>query len=288
MSDFWSGWIIILTSVNLILLTWILFANRKTSKPAGETTGHSHDGLEEYDNALPGWWFNLFVITLVFTVAYLILFPGFGKFEGVLGWTSTNQWEKEVASVEGKFNKAFEEFADLPVEQLAGNDKALKMGQRMFSNNCAVCHGSDARGAYGFPNLTDNDWLYGGSPEAIKASIINGRNGAMPAWAAVLDADSVKNVVQHVQNLSGNGPANAAGAKVYASYCASCHMPDGTGNQAMGAPNLTDNIWLYGGDAGQITHSVMKGRNGAMPAHKDLLSEEKIHLLTGYIYSLSK
>lgn len=287
MSDFWSGWIIILTSLNLVLITWLLFANRQNTNQ-GEKTGHVYDGLEEYDNPLPAWWFNMFVITLVFGVIYLALYPGMGKWEGFLGWTSKGQWEREVAKVEGQFNKAYEQFAGLSVEELSETPKAKKMGQRLFSNNCAVCHGSDGRGAFGFPNLTDNDWLYGGSPDAIKASITQGRAGVMTPWGSILDDNAVNDVVQHVQSLSGNGESSENGSKVFTTYCAACHMPDGTGNQVLGAPNLTDDIWLYGGDAGQIKHTVVKGRNGLMPAHKELLNEEKIHLLTAYVYGLSK
>jgi cytochrome c oxidase cbb3-type subunit 3 len=288
MSEFWSGWIIILTSINLVLVVWLLFANRKVTGEEGKTTGHVYDGVEEYDNALPGWWFQLFVLTLVFSAAYLVLYPGFGSFKGVLGWTQINQWEREVERVENKFAEAYQQFAGLSVDELSDNSKAKKMGQRLFANNCALCHGSDGGGAFGFPNLADGDWLYGGSPEAITASITYGRKGSMPPWGNVLDTESIDAVVQHVQNLGGNAEASEKGSQVYATYCATCHMGDGTGNLAMGAPNLADDVWLYGGDAGQIKHTVVKGRNGQMPAHKELLSEEKIHLLTAYVYGLSK
>ena len=287
MASFWSFWIIILTSANLIALVWVLFGNRKDlSHTTENTTGHEFDGIEELDNPLPGWWFYMFVITIVWGVGYLMLYPGLGNFQGLLGWTSVKQHEERVAAAEETYRGMRDRYLAMEIEQVAADPAALKMGQRLFGNNCAQCHGSDAMGAYGFPNLTDDDWLYGGSPEAIKATLINGRQAAMPAWEGPLGPQGVADVTAYLMSLN-NRDANSgnpkAGEKQYQTYCVACHGAD-----AMGAPNLTDGIWLYGGREDQITHTLRVGRNGVMPSFSDKLSEDKIHLLTAYVYSLSR
>ncbi len=291
MSSFWSLWIIVLTMVTIIGITWLLFANRKSTNAGPDsTTGHEYDGIEEYDNPLPAWWFYMFVITIVFGLLYLAAYPGLGNFKGFLNWTQVNQWESEVAEAEQRYGAIFAEYRGMSVENVAKDDKALKMGQRMFANNCAQCHGSDARGSYGFPNLTDSEWLYGGSPEQIKMSIIQGRAGAMPPWQAALGDEGIVNVTHYVMSLSGrevDQTKASAGTEKYQMFCTSCHGADGKGNVMFGAPDLTNNIWLYGGSQGLIQRSIRNGRNGKMPAHSELLSEDKIHLLTAYVYSLS-
>ncbi len=292
MSTFWSLWIIVLTSIMIIGTVWILFANRKTKNTGPDaTTGHIYDGIEEYDNPLPAWWFYLFVITIVYSIGYLIAYPGMGNFKGVLGWTQVNQYEKQVAKAEQKYGAIFAQYRDMPVEQLIQDTKALKMGQRMFANNCAQCHGSDARGSYGFPNLTDGEWLFGGTPDLIKTSIVQGRSGVMPAWGTPLGDEGVVNVSNYVLSLSGRDvdvDSAAAGKEKFAMFCASCHGAEGTGNIAFGAPDLTNNIWLYGGSPGLVQRTIRSGRNGQMPSHENVLSEDKIHLLTAYVYSLSQ
>ena len=292
MSSFWSLWIIILTTVTLVGIVWILFANRKTKNTGPDaTTGHVYDGIEEYDNPLPAWWFYMFVVTIIFGIGYLIAYPGMGSFKGVLGWTQVNQWEKQVAKAELRYGAIFAEFRDMPVAEVANDKRALKMGQRMFANNCAQCHGSDARGSFGFPNLTDAEWLYGGSPEQIKQTINNGRSGLMPAWGAALGDDGVANVSHYVRSLSGrevDSEKAAAGEAKFAMFCVSCHGADGKGNVLFGAPDLSNNIWLYGGSQGLVQRTIRNGRNGQMPVHKKTLSEDKIHLLTAYVYSLSQ
>lgn len=191
MSAFWSAWVSVITLAVILGCTWLLFATRKSQKfndTTEEKVGHAFDGIEEYDNPLPQWWFKMFLGTVIFGLVYLVLYPGLGSFQGLLGWTSHNQWEEEMAHAEEVYKPVFAKYAAISVEdlQLPENEKGLKMGQRMFGNNCAVCHGSAGTGAHGFPNLTDNDWLYGGAPATIKASIVNGRNGGMPPWGAVL------------------------------------------------------------------------------------------------------
>lgn len=298
MSTFWSLWVIAIVVINIGGAVWLLLANRKVEIRGEQalndkvhTTGHAYDGIEEYDNPLPAWWFKMYLLTVVFAVVYLILYPGFGNFKGVLGWTSEGQWEKEIARAEERYGPLFAKYSAMPVEELAVHPEALKMGGRLFANNCSVCHGTDGRGSYGFPNLADDDWLYGGNPEAIKTSITNGRTAVMAAWGPVIGEQSVHNVAHYVLSLSDRNHDEAAadeGQQVFATYCTACHGQDGTGDQTVGAPNLTDEIWLYGGSLEMIKHTVRGGRNGQMPAHDELLSDDKIHLLTAYVYSLSQ
>ena len=297
MSTFWSVWIIVIVTINIAGAVWLLFANRKVevrsdaAEGRSQKTGHVYDGIEEYDNPLPRWWFNMFILTVVFSVIYLILYPGMGNFKGLLGWTSEGQWQEQMAEAEARYGPLFARYHDTPVEELSATPEALKMGARLFANNCSQCHGSDGRGSYGFPNLADDSWLYGGSPEAIRTSIANGRAGAMPAWGSVIGETGVDNVTHYIFSLGDrdhDASKAEAGAAVYQAYCASCHGPGGEGNQVMGAPNLTDDVWLYGGSPEYVKHSIRAGRNGRMPAHKDLLKEDKIHLLTAYVYSLSR
>lgn len=295
MSAFWSIWISVITLAVIFGCTWLLFATRKSEKfkdTTDETVGHEFDGIKEFDNPLPRWWFQMFVGTVIFALGYLALYPGLGNFKGLLGWTSHNQWEAEMAYAEEVYKPVFAKYAALSVEELQLSDNAtgLRMGQRMFANNCSVCHGTGGQGAYGFPNLTDNDWLYGGEPDTMMDTIINGRQGGMPAWSAVLGEDGVQDVTHYVLSLSGaehDGLSADRGKTQFQTLCAACHAADGLGNKALGAPNLTDNIWLYGGSFAQIAHTLRVGRAGVMPAHKDLLSEDKIHLIVAYVYSLS-
>jgi cytochrome c oxidase cbb3-type subunit 3 len=292
MTSFWSWWVIILTVISYALVFWILLANRKVDNRDPEaTTGHAADGIEEYDNPLPAWWFAMFMITLLFGIGYLIVYPGMGNFQGLLGWTQINQWQTQVDKADKKFSAQRLEFLAMPVEEVAQSRPALKMGQRMFSNNCSQCHGADAKGSYGFPNLTDGDWLYGGDPTSIKTSVTYGRMAAMPAWGPMLGDEGVRNVTAYVMRMSSRDVDDEhadAGKTQYDMVCVACHMPDGSGNPAFGAPNLSNGIWLYGGEAEDIAHTIRAGRNGVMPAHEELLSADKIHIITAYVYSLNQ
>lgn len=300
MSTFWSLWIIILTVTNLVLLLWILFANRKRAVVGEEskeakTTGHEYDGIEEYDNPLPRWWFYMFLLTFAFTIAYLIIYPGLGAYKGIEwkdtgAWTSVGELRADQAEAEKLYAETYGVYSKMPIEELATNPDALKMGFRLFANNCAVCHGSDGGGNPGFPNLTDKDWLWGGTPEKILETLVHGRKAAMPAWGSLLGEKGIAEATEYVLSLSGaeHDAAKAAiGKKHYETNCAACHGIDGKGNQLMGAPNLTDDIWLYGGEPATIRQTLRHGRNGVMPAQKDLLKEDRIHLLAAYVYSLS-
>lgn len=293
MSSFWSGWIIVITLVNILGCLWLLWWTRKKSDDTiadGESMGHSFDGIEELNTPLPRWWLQLFYITIAFAFIYLLLYPGFGRFAGLLGWTSSGQWEMEVERADNQFNRIFRDFAAVPVEGLVNNPDAMQAGERLFGTNCAICHGSDAKGSPGFPNLTDKDWLYGGSPDAIQTTLTNGRRGMMPPMAAALgNEQGVKDVAAYVLSLSGlQGSGDAEAGKARFMVCAACHGMEGKGNPAMGAPNLTDDVWLYGNSEADVIQAITQGRNGVMPAFGEQLSPERIHVLTAYIYSLSQ
>lgn len=296
MSTFWNLWIIGITLINLVLVFWVLMANRKVAvndeaDPENKTTGHVYDGIEEFDNPLPKWWFQMFLATFIFAAIYLVLYPGLGSFKGVLGWTQINQLEREEQKADNRYAEIYGNFAELPIEEVAEDSKALKMGLRLFANNCAVCHGADGGGNYGFPNLTDTDWLYGGSAEKIKETLMLGRAGQMPAWGDILGEENIAKVTEYVLSLSGrahNADEANGGAKVFAQSCVACHSADGTGSHLVGAPNLADDVWLYDGSPAGIRQSIRKGRAGVMPSQKDKLKADKIHLLSAYVYSLSQ
>ncbi|WP_264312284.1 cytochrome-c oxidase, cbb3-type subunit III [Pseudomonas putida] len=302
MTTFWSTYISVLTIGSLIGLTWLLLSTRKgqSTDTTDQTMGHSFDGIEEYDNPLPKWWFWLFVGTLVFSVGYLILYPGLGNWKGILpgydnGWTGVNEWQKEMDKADAKFGPIFAKYAAMPVEEVAKDPQALKMGSRLFASNCSVCHGSDAKGAYGFPNLTDKDWRWGGEPETIKASIMNGRHGVMPAWAEVIGEQGVADVAAFVlTNLDGRSlpegvKADAAkGKEIFAGNCVACHGPEAKGTPAMGAPDLTHpQAFIYGSSFAQLQQTIRYGRQGQMPAQAEIQGNDKVHLLAAYVYSLS-
>ena len=292
MTDFWSGWIIVLTAITYVLLAWLLLGNRKITQTGEEkTTGHVYDGIEEYDNPMPAWWIKMFVLTMLFGIGYLIAYPGLGKWPGLLNWTSAQQWEGDVEEARLENEALYAGFLEQDAATLAENDQAMRIAKRVFANNCAVCHGTDGKGSYGFPNLTDNDWLYGGEPAQIAQSIHDGRSGVMPSWLSALGNEGVASMAAYVQALSsGNtdAPELAESKQKYAMFCSACHGPTGDGNIAMGAPRLNDDIWLYGGDAGSIMQTLTKGRSGKMPRHAEMLSEAKIHLLSSYVYQLSR
>ena len=294
-SSFWNWYIAIPTIVGVVGLIALLVWLSVGAAPSGgkvETMGHVwDDDLEELNNPLPRWWLILFYITVFFSAGYLAWYPGLGEFRGSLRWTQVDQYELELIRAEQEYGPLFEKFHQEPIESLVGSEEALEMGERLYATYCTGCHGSDAGGGPGYPNLRDDDWLYGGEPDAIKTSISAGRAGVMPPWEESLGADGVANVTQYVLQLSGrevDEQAAQAGQKLFEANCASCHMPDGTGNPALGAPNLTNSIWLYGGSAKAVQASIANGRQGQMPAHGEFLGDAKVHLLANYIYSLSQ
>ncbi len=293
MTSGWSWYVIVLTLANIVACLWLIrwTAQRRPGERAREaTTGHTWDGdLQEYNNPLPRWWLWLFYITIGFALLYLVLFPGLGAFQGLLGWTQRGQYQQEMAQAQAQYGPIFERYAKVPITQLSQDPEALQIGQRLFLNNCAACHGSDGGGGVGFPSLRDDEWLYGGKPEAIQTSILQGRQGVMPPFGPVLGTQGVEQVAAYVLSLSGRqaDPQQvAAGRQKFQQFCIACHGPDAKGNPAIGAPNLTNDIWLYGGAPGVVRQTITHGRSGKMPAHKDVLGAEKAHLLAAYVYSL--
>jgi len=292
-SGFWSWFISIIVIGGIAWMVYLLKGNSKATGETGVPTGHVWDeNLEELNNPLPRWWLYLFYITIFFSIGYLILYPGLGSFKGVLGWSEVGQYNDEVKAADAEYGPLFSQYEKTPIAELATNAKAVKAGERLFVTYCSVCHGSDARGAPGFPNLRDNDWLHGGSPDKIEETIMNGREGVMPAWEGPLGGEQgVKEVAEYVMQLAGRSNIDQkladAGKTRFDTFCVGCHMPDGTGNQMLGAPNLTDNIWLYGGSPRTIRETIAKGRHGKMPAHSEFLGKAKVHVLAAYVYSLT-
>ena len=304
MTTFWSWYITLLTVGSLVALFWLIFATRKSEvhkNPTEQTMGHSFDGIEEYDNPLPKWWFMLFLGTLVFSVGYLLLYPGLGNFKGLLpgyedGWTQVNQWQREMDRADELYGPIFAKYAAMPIEEVAKDERALKMGGRLFASNCSVCHGSDAKGSYGFPNLADSNWRWGGEPETIKTTILHGRMGVMPAQGPMIGEDGVRNVAAYVLTELGGRelPADAqadvaAGKQIFATLCSACHTQAGTGMAVMGAPDLTQpSAFIYGSSFAQLQQTIRYGRSGNMPAQGDFLGNDKAHLLAAYVLKLSQ
>ncbi len=301
MNTFWSIFITVITLGSIVGCLVLLYACNKntTGVEEGKSMGHNFDGIEELNNPLPTWWKYLFIFTCVGGFLYFLLYPGLGNFNGILGWTSTKQYESEVDKADVKyadvFNKLvkteesnFTEYRE--IAEIAKDPEAVKVGQRLFIQNCSQCHGSDARGGVGFPNLTDGSWLYGGETANIKASLMHGRNGVMPGWLDVIGKEKTDQATAYVISLSGRkvNPRDAElGKQVFAETCAACHGVDAKGMTMLGAPDLTDKNWLYGGSKKAITESVSYGRTGMMPAWSEILGEDKVTLLSAYVYSLS-
>ncbi|MCC2632211.1 MAG: cytochrome c oxidase, cbb3-type, subunit [Ramlibacter sp.] len=297
MSDFTNGfWSLYVAGATLagivacLLLLWIT-ARKKIPARADNTTGHVWDeDLTEMNNPLPLWWVGLFILTIVFSLLYLVAYPGLGTYPGELGWTQRGEYEAEVAQANKELEPLYAQFTARPPEELAGNANAMAVGERLFMNNCAQCHGSDARGSKGFPNLADADWLYGGAPDKIKETVLKGRVGAMPPMAAAVGSpDDVKNVANYVLSLS-KAPHDSVRAqlgKAKFGACAACHGIDGKGNQALGAPNLTDDTWLHGYGEQAIIAIVNGGRTNEMPAQEGKLTDAQIHVLASYVWGMT-
>jgi cytochrome c oxidase cbb3-type subunit 3 len=292
-SNFWSVYVAGISLVGImacLLLLW--FSGKAKVMTANDnTTGHVWDGdLREMNNPLPRWWVWLFVMTVVFALIYLALYPGLGNYAGKLGWSQIGQYEAEVAKGNKEVEPLYAKFNGMKPEDVAGDAQAMAIGERLFMNNCSQCHGSDARGSKGFPNLTDADWLHGGSPDKIKESITKGRIGNMPPMAAAVGtSDDVRNVAQYVLSLSGSphDSVRAALGKSKFVVCAACHGADGKGNQTIGSANLTDDIWLHGWGENAIVAMINNGKVNQMPAQESKLTASQIHVLASYVWSLS-
>ncbi len=297
MSDFvhigWAWYVAGLTVLSLLFCVFILVvASKRRVMASDNTTGHVWDeDLRELNNPLPRWWMWLFVITVVFAVIYLALYPGLGTVPGTFGWTSTGQWQAEQQKARTAMGPVYAKFSAMPAAELARDAQAMGIGERLFANNCAQCHGSDAHGSKGFPNLTDSDWLGGSGPDYIAKTITAGRTGVMPPLAAAVGSpDDVKNVANYVLSLSGSAHNNLAAqlGKLKFAACAACHGADGKGNQALGAPNLTDKVWLHGWGEDAIVAIVNQGKSNVMPNFEGRLSAEQIHVLAAYVWTLSQ
>ena len=291
-TGFWAWYVGILAVVGIVACAVLLLAMSKRTVAAGvQTTGHTWDeNLGELNNPLPRWWMWLFYITIFGGLAYLVVFPGLGTFRGSLGWSSVGQYESEMKQADQTYGMIYARYAGEDLTKLAANPEARGIGQKLFLNYCSQCHGSDAAGGKGFPNLADDDWLWGGDPQTIEATISGGRHASMPAWGKVLGDEGVKDVANYVRSLSGlahDDIRTARGANTFKTICAACHGAEGKGNTAIGAPNLTDKTWEYGSSEATIIETVSKGRDAQMPPHKQALGDAKIHLLAAYVYSLS-
>lgn len=291
-SDFWNLYVVVIVLASILACAVLLIVQGKATFTPGKTMGHVWDEtLEEYNNPMPKWWSWMFVITVVFALVYLALYPGLGNFKGMLGWTSGGQHQAEVAKMDATVKPLFDKYMAMDLKAVAADKQANEMGKRLYLTYCMQCHGADARGAKGFPNLTDADWLYGGEPDQIKETFANGRMGVMPPHAQ-LGADTIKDVANFVRSLSGlqNDAVRAAkGKEVFASAgCVGCHGPEATGMHAIGAPNLTDKVWLYGSSEATITETITNGRQNKMPAWKEFLGDAKVHLLAAYVLSLGQ
>ena len=297
LTSFWHWYVIIITIGTILGCFWLLqwtkgVSNRDDEGDGTGTTGHVWDeDLVELNNPLPRWWLQLFYGTIAFAFIYLFLFGGLGNIGGVLGWSQEGQYEAQMKTATEAQEVIFARYREMDNETLIANAEANATGQRLFANSCAMCHGSDARGARSFPNLVDNDWLYGGGFDTIMQTLENGRAGIMPVMVAGLDDKAIGELVVYVQSMSGQKADEimaANGKKNFDMLCVACHGPDGGGNQALGAPRLNDQIWLYGGEPETIRKTITEGRNGNMPAHQDLLSEDRRRLIAAYVLSLSK
>ncbi|TQL73414.1 cytochrome-c oxidase, cbb3-type subunit III [Delftia sp. HK171] len=292
-NNFWSIYVTAITLGGIIgcLLLLYLTARKKVVPSADNTTGHVWDeDLRELNNPMPKWWMWLFIITSVFGFAYLAAYPGLGSFAGKLGWTQLGAYENEMAKARADLEPLYARFTSMSTEDMAKDPQAMAIGERLFMNNCAQCHGSDARGGKSFPNLTDGDWLHGGTPEKIRETITGGRIGIMPPMAAAVGTpDDVRNLSHYVLSLSGSphDSLKASLGKSKFTACAACHGMDGKGNQALGAPNLTDDIWLHGWGEAAITAMINNGKHNEMPAQKDKLTEAQIAVLASYVWGMS-
>jgi len=292
-SGFWSYYVLVLTLASILGCILLLWLTARGQTPAGtdNTTGHVWDeDLREANNPMPRWWVGLFVLTIVFSLGYLVAYPGLGSFKGALGWSTQQEYAKDIASANRELEPVYAAYVAIPAEKLAGDPKAMAIGERLFLNNCAQCHGSDARGSKGFPNLTDSDWLYGGSPEKISEAIHKGRIGVMPPMAAAVGTpDDVKNVANYVLSLSGSphDSLRAGLGKGKFGACAACHGVGGAGNPALGAPNLSDKVWLHGYGQEAITSIINTGKTNQMPPQQGRLTDAQIHVLASYVWGLS-
>jgi len=300
MSGGWSWYVIALIALNIAGCVWLLWwtAKRRPGDPKPDDTSHTWDGdITEYNKPLPRWWINLFYLTIVFGIGYLLWYPGMGAFAGYGKWSSQREHAQKKATIDAKLEATFAPYKGQPINVLAADPAARQLGRSIFNNTCATCHGSSAQGVTGYPNLTDDIWHWGGSPERVLETVLDGREGVMPEWGKVLTGmggdHAVDYVAAYVRTLSRddkslyNDYMAAQGRPLYQGVCVACHGADGKGNTAMGAPDLTDDYWLYGSSSEALRQSIANGRHGVMPAHRELLGETRARLVAAYVWSLS-
>jgi cytochrome c oxidase cbb3-type subunit 3 len=289
MSATWHWFVIAGTFLSLAFFAWLLVKNRRTS--GKETTGHEWDGIEELDNPLPMWWVWMFALSIIYAIGYLVIYPGLGTFTGAIGWSSASQHAEEVAVHDARFAPLYARLGALDADALMQDKTAMQVGRRLFINHCSTCHGVNGNGAFGFPNLQDEEWIWGSDLAAIKQTISQGRQAQMPPWGPALGEQGVQNVAHYVLQMAGRDHDKTradAGAAQYTLFCVACHGPDGKGNALLGAPDLTNDIWLYGGSLEQLSFTLTYGRQGNMPAQRNLLGEDKINILAAYVQSLTR
>lgn len=295
MPTFWHIYIAAGTLITIVFCGWLIAWSAKQgpqSKGDEDLVGHVWDGdIEEWNNPLPRWWLYLFFITIFWGLGYLVAFPGLGGFNGLIGWSSTAQYDAEIDRARERYEPIYAQYASMDWDELVAHPEAQQLGASLYASYCTTCHGSDARGAKGFPNLVDSAWIWGDSEAQIVSTIANGRVAVMPVLTPALGGDEgVTNMVSYVRSLSGLVEADAAAQAMqpmFAALCSACHMADGTGNPAVGAPNLTDDVWLYGSSAEDVEYTIRNGRNGVMPAQKTLLGDDRVRILAAYVRSLS-
>lgn len=291
MSTGFSLFVTIGTIISLIGFFLLLHMNRKIENP-GKTTGHNYDGIEEFDNPLPAWWYWWFILTIVFALGYLIYYPGLGNFKGISGWTQISQLEESQQKADDLYGPIYAQYRDMTLEEIAQDPAGLNMGRRIFASNCTVCHGAKGEGSFGFPNLTDAEWQWGYEDEDFLQTITGGRNAMMMPWASTLGDEGVKEVTEYVLQMAGREGVDETlaekGSTHFNMFCIACHGVDGKGQKIFGAPDLTNDIWLYGGSRARIEHVLRHGRNGVMPAFIHRLGEDKVRIVAAYAKSLSK
>lgn len=286
MSPFWNWYVVIGTVVYFIALAWLLFATSR--KKPSQALGHVWDGdITELDNPLPRWWFHLFVLTMIFTIGYLAVYPGLGTYAGTFGWSSSNEMQGELDDTHARLETLYAGFRDRPLAELASDPAATRVGRNVFANNCAGCHGTDARGAKGYPNLVDADWLYGGDADTVLTSVLQGRHGLMPPMIATLPGNGVDEVANYVLSLSGlehDSRLAANGKPAFEAICAACHGVAGKGNMLIGAPNLSDDIWLHGNaDLAAIQDAITYGRTSLMPPWEPIIGKDRARLAVAWL-----
>ena len=294
-NGFWGYYVAFVVLAGIAWCLWLIFSQHEWLKPRPgkvEDTGHVWDGdLREMNNPVPRWWTMMYVIMCLFGLGYLVLYPGLGAFQGSLAYTSAQEVKQDQAALDATVKPIYARFANMDIPQIAADPEAHLIGERLFLNNCSQCHGSDAKGSTSFPNLVDGDSIYGRQPDVLLATITQGRNGVMPALGAAIDTRTAGDIAQYVRSLSGlahDQIRTLRGKPEYMNTCAACHGPEGKGNKALGAPNLTDDVWLYGSSEAAIVHGILNGRNNLMPAQDQTLSSEQIRLVAAWVWGLSK